>query len=214
MRDEALVERILRAVVGAVSVPVTLKMRTGWARAHRNAVTIARIAEDSGIAALTVHGRTREDHYEGDAEYDTVAAVKSAVRIPVIANGDVDSGPKALEILRRTGADGLMIGRAALGHPWIFRELAHYLRTGEELAKPSRDEVAATLRTHMQELYALYGEGRGVRVARKHIQWYCQSHAGAEAFWNSINRVNDASEQLDRVAAFFAHTSEELAEAA
>ena len=214
MKDEALVEQILRAVVGACAVPVTLKMRTGWARAHRNAVTIARIAEDCGIAALTVHGRTREDHYEGAAEYATVAAVKSAVRIPVIANGDVDGGPKAREILRETGADGLMIGRAALGHPWIFRELSHYLRTGEELPRPARDEVAATLLAHMRELHALYGPSRGVRVARKHIQWYCQSHAGVDAFWASVNRITDATEQLDRVAAFFADTPGNLAEAA
>ncbi|TDU25781.1 tRNA-U20-dihydrouridine synthase [Panacagrimonas perspica] len=214
MKDEALVERILSAVVAASPVPVTLKIRTGWARSHRNAVKIARIAQDCGIAALTVHGRTREDHYEGAAEYTTVAEVKAAVRIPVIANGDVDSGPKALEILRQTGADGLMIGRAALGHPWIFRELAHFLKTGEVLPQPDRVEVASTLLQHMRELYTLYGESRGVRVARKHIQWYCQSHPGVDAFWASVNRVDDASEQLDRVTAFFEREPEELAEAA
>ncbi len=214
MRDEALVERILSAVVAAARVPVTLKMRTGWARAHRNAVTIARIAQDCGIAALSVHGRTREDHYEGAAEYETIAAVKSAVKIPVIANGDVDSGPKAREILHQTGADGLMIGRAALGHPWIFRELAHFLATGEVLPAPSRTEVASTLLDHMRELHALYGESRGVRVARKHIQWYCQSHPGVDAFWAAVNRVDNAREQLDRVTAFFADLTEELSEAA
>lgn len=203
MRDEALVGRILAAVTASVDVPVTLKMRTGWARAHRNAVTIARIAQDSGIAALTVHGRTREDHYEGEAEYATIAAVKAAVRIPVIANGDIDSGPKAREVLRLTGADGLMIGRAALGHPWIFREIAQFLASGSVAAPPDRDEVRATLLEHLHELYALYGEGRGVRVARKHIQWYCQSHPGAETFWASVNRIDNALQQLASVHAFF-----------
>jgi tRNA-dihydrouridine synthase B len=214
MRDEALVGSILSAVTAAVDVPVTLKMRTGWARAHRNAVAIARIAQDSGIAALTIHGRTREDHYEGEAEYATIAAVKAAVSIPVIANGDIDSGPKAREVLRITGADGLMIGRAALGHPWIFRELAHYLATGQEAAPPDRNEVRATLLEHLQELYALYGEGRGVRVARKHIQWYCQSHEGAEAFWTSVNRVDNAQQQLDGVRRFFDRDEAGLARAA
>lgn len=204
MKDEPLVERILRAVVTSVSVPVTLKIRTGWSRQHRNALTIARIAEDAGIAALTVHGRTREDHYEGEAEYDTIAAVKSAVRIPVIANGDVTDGAKASEVLRRTGADGVMVGRAALGNPWIFREIAHYLATRRHLAPPSRSETAETLGAHLRELHALYGDTRGVRVGRKHIQWYCQRHAGAEAFWQSINRVEDPAEQIARVMEFLA----------
>lgn len=214
MKDRSLVARILTAVVRAVEVPVTLKMRTGWARDQRNAVDIACIAQDCGIAALAVHGRTREDHYEGLAEYATIAQVKAAIGIPVIANGDIDDGPKAREVLRLTGADGLMVGRAALGHPWIFRELAHYLATGSTHAPPSRREVAVTLKDHLLELYALYGEVRGARVARKHIQWYCQSHPDAETFWSSINRVDDARQQLDRVEAFFSAPDPALARAA
>ena len=202
MKDEALVGRILRAVVASVDVPVTLKIRTGWSRHHRNALTIARIAEDAGVAALTVHGRTREDHYEGSAEYDTIAAVKSSIRIPVIANGDIVDGPKASEVLRLTGADGVMIGRAALGNPWIFRQVGHFLSTGVEPPTPSSEEISDTLCAHLRELHLLYGETRGVRVGRKHIQWYCQRHPGADAFWDSINRVEDAQEQLARVADF------------
>lgn len=202
MRDEPLVARILAAVTQAVAVPVTLKMRTGWARSHRNAVNIARVAQDCGIAALTVHGRTREDHYTGEAEYDTVAQVKAAVRIPVIANGDIDSGAKASAVLCATGADGLMIGRAALGNPWIFREIDHFLRSGKERLMPSREEVRDTLLEHLEALYALYGEARGVRVGRKHIQWYCQRRPGADAFWHSVNRVEDPLEQIARVEAF------------
>jgi tRNA-dihydrouridine synthase B len=203
MRDEALVGRILRAVSAAVPVPVTLKMRTGWSRAQRNAVQIARLAQDSGIVALTVHGRTREDHYEGLAEYETVAAVKAAVQIPVIANGDIDSGPKARAVLAQTGADGLMIGRAALGNPWIFREIAGFLDTGTEVPPPRPAEVASTLLAHLEDLYALYGEVRGVRVARKHIQWYCRGRPGVDAFWTAISRVDSGAEQLERVRAFF-----------
>lgn len=204
MRDEVLVGQILRAVVGAVNVPVTLKMRTGWARAHRNAVTIARMAEDSGIAALTIHGRTREDHYTGEAEYETLAQVRSCIRIPLIANGDIDSGEKARRVLSETGVDALMIGRAALGRPWIFREVAVYLDGGRRVPTPGAEEVATVLLGHVRELHRLYGEGRGVRVARKHIQWYCQSHPGADRFWAAINRVESASEQIEKVEAFFA----------
>lgn len=203
MRDEALVAAICRAVVQAVPVPVTLKIRTGWARAHKNGLQIARIAEDSGIAALSVHGRTREDHYEGEAEYDTVAAIKQALRIPVIANGDVNSPQQARHVLDYTRCDALMIGRAAQGRPWIFREVAHYLASGETLAPPSMFEIRHWLLEHLDALYAFYGEGRGLRVARKHIQWYCQGNAGSEAFWASVNRVTDAREQRARVAAFF-----------
>jgi tRNA-dihydrouridine synthase B len=202
MRDEPLVGRILGSVVNAVSVPVTLKIRTGWSRHHRNALTIARIAEDAGIAALTVHGRTREDLYEGAAEYETIAAIKAAVRIPVIANGDVTDGAKAAQVLAHTGADGVMIGRAALGNPWIFREIAHFLATGRPLPPASREEVREILCAHLLELHALYGDARGVRVGRKHIQWYCQRRPGAEAFWQSINRVEDPQEQISRVSEF------------
>jgi len=203
MRDEALVERICRAVVQAVPVPVTLKIRTGWARAQRNGPVVARIAEDCGIAALAVHGRTREDLYAGAAEYDTIAAIKQAVHLPLWANGDIDTPEKAREVLRQTGADGLMIGRAAQGRPWIFREIAHFLATGERLAEPSPPEVGQLLLEHLDALYALYGEGPGLRVARKHIQWYCRSHAGSEAFWQSVNRVDSAPLQRRLVCGFF-----------
>lgn len=203
MRNEALVARILEAVVKAVAVPVTLKMRTGWSRTHRNAPALARIAEDCGIAALAVHGRTREDRFDGQAEFDTIAQIKRCVKIPVIANGDIDSGEKARAVLHATGVDGLMVGRAALGRPWIFREIDTFLRTGHSPPPLSRAQAGAILLAHLDALYGLYGEGRGLRVARKHIQWYCQSHAGADAFWLSINRVDDASEQRLRTEAFF-----------
>jgi tRNA-dihydrouridine synthase B len=213
MRDEALVGRICRAVVQAVPVPVTLKIRTGWAREHRNGITVARIAEDNGIAALAVHGRTREDLYGGEAEYDTIAAIKQAVRIPLWANGDIDTPRKAGQVLRHTGADGLMIGRAAQGRPWIFREIAHYLATGEELPPPSAAEAGALLLEHLDALYQLYGEAAGLRIARKHIQWYCRSHAGSEAFWASVNRVDSAPLQRRLVCGFFG-LEHELARAA
>ena len=202
MKDEVLVAAICAATAAAVDVPVTLKIRTGYSRGHRNAVTIARIAQDCGIAALTVHGRTREDHYEGEAEYETIAAVKQAVRIPVIANGDVTSVGRARAVLAATGADGLMIGRGALGNPWIFREIAAGL-AGQALPEPSFDEVGATLLAHLDELHGFYGPGRGVRVARKHIQWYCQDHAGSEALWATVNRVECAAAQRALVAEFF-----------
>ena len=203
LRDEALVARICAAVVAAANVPVTLKIRTGFSRAQRNGVTIARIAEDAGIQALAVHGRTREDHYAGAAEYETIAAIKQSVRIPVIANGDIDTPHKAREVLRQTGADALMIGRAAQGRPWIFREIAHYLAHGELLAPPSRFEIRRWLLEHLDALYAFYGEGRGVRVARKHIQWYCQAEPDAAAFWRSVNGLTDVHLQRDAVARFF-----------
>ena len=203
LRDEALVARILSAVVASVTVPVTLKIRTGYSRAQRNAVTIARLAEDSGIQALAVHGRTREDHYHGEAEYATIAAVKQAVRIPVIANGDVASPEKARSVLVATGADAVMIGRAAQGRPWIFREIAHFLESGERLRPPTHFEIRHWLLEHLDALYAFYGEGKGLRVARKHIQWYCQDHGGSEAFWASIHPLTDAAQQRAAVEAFF-----------
>ncbi|PTU30738.1 tRNA dihydrouridine synthase DusB [Stenotrophobium rhamnosiphilum] len=203
MKDEKLVGEICAAVAKAVNVPVTLKIRTGWAREHKNGLVIARIAEDSGIAALAVHGRTRQDLYEGDAEYDTIAAIKQALSIPVLANGDISTPERARYVLDYTKADAVMIGRAAQGRPWIFREIAHYLATGEKLAAPSRFEVSRWLLEHLDDLYSFYGEGRGLRVARKHIQWYCQDEEGREAFWTAINRVTDASEQRAKVAAFF-----------
>lgn len=207
LRDERLVERILSTVVQAVrqahpQVPVTLKFRTGFSRQARNALAIARIAEDAGIAALALHGRTREDHYEGSAEYDTIAAVKASVRLPVFANGDVTDAGKARAVLRHTGADGLFIGRAAQGNPWIFREIRAGLERGEVVSAPSDAEVRATLLEHLDALYALYGEGRGVRVARKHIQWYCADRPGAEAFWRRVCTLTDVAAQRQAVSEF------------
>jgi tRNA-dihydrouridine synthase B len=206
MRDEKLVARICSAVVAAVPVPVTLKIRTGWSRAVRNGLDVARIAQDCGIRALAVHGRTREDLYEGSAEYDTIAAIKQAVRIPVWANGDIDSPEKARAVLSHTGVDGLMIGRAAQGRPWIFHEIAHYLATGHFLPSPTRAEIGALLLEHLDALHALYGEDAGVRIARKHIRWYCRSHAGSEMFWSKVSVVNCPLVQRERVAEFFGAT--------
>ena len=211
LKDERLVAAICAAVVAAVPVPVTLKIRTGYDRNRRNAVAIAKIAQDAGIAALTVHGRTREDHYEGEAEYETIQAVKQAVRIPVIANGDVTDPAKAAAVLRATQADALMIGRGALGNPWIFKEISTYLTTGRTSASPSMDEVGVTLLEHLDDLYAFYGPGRGVRVARKHIQWYCQDHAGSEKLWSTVNRIECAVAQRALVAGFFGASIREKA---
>jgi tRNA-dihydrouridine synthase B len=196
LRDARLVGRILDAVVAAAGVPVTLKIRTGYTRAQRNAVEIARIAEAAGVAALAVHGRTREDHFEGEAEYETIAAVKAAVRIPVMVNGDIATPEKAREVLAQTGCEAVMIGRAAQGRPWIFREIAHYLATGERLPPPGREVVRDTLLAHLDALHAFYGEARGVRVARKHLGWYGRAHPQAEAFRAAVNGVETAAEQL------------------
>jgi len=214
LQDEALVARILAAVVGAVDVPVTLKIRTGWNRDNRNGVRIARIAEDSGIAALAVHGRTRADLYEGDAEYDTIAAIKQAVTIPVLANGDVDTPQRARHVLEYTKCDGLLIGRAAQGRPWIFRELAHYLATGHELPPPSSAAVCATLVEHLQNLYAFYGELQGVRIARKHLGWYAKDRSENAAFRAIVNRAESAAEQLRLTREYFASLVEGFALAA
>jgi tRNA-dihydrouridine synthase B len=203
MRDEALVARILSAVVKAVDVPVTLKIRTGWDSAHRNALTIARIAQDSGIAALAVHGRTRDQHYTGVAEYDTIAAVKAALSIPVLANGDVDSPEKAAFVLRHTGADAVMVGRAAQGRPWIFREIAHYLRTGEKLPEPGVAEVRDVLLGHLAHLHAFYGEVAGVRIARKHLGWYAKDRPENAAFRAVVNRAESADEQVRLTRDYF-----------
>jgi len=213
LKDETKVADILAAVVGAVDVPVTLKIRTGWDRQHRNALQIAHIAEDAGIQALAVHGRTRDCGYKGVAEYDTIAAVKSRVSIPVIANGDIDSPQRAKQVLETTGADAVMLGRAAQGRPWIFREINHFLQTGDTLAAVSCAEISHWLQRHLQNLYDFYGEHMGVRIARKHIGWYCQQHDGARAFRRQINAVEDAQQQLDQVIAFFNQitTNESLA---
>ncbi len=204
LRDEALVARILEAVVAAVpEVPVTLKFRTGWNRENRNAVRVARIAEASGIRLIAIHGRTREDKYMGDAEYDTIAEVKSRSGIPVIANGDIDSARKAQAVLERTGADGVMIGRAAQGRPWIFREIAHFLATGEELPQPAVSEIHAVCRAHLADIHAFYGEDAGVRIARKHIAWYTKGLVGAQAFRQNLNTLPDTATQLASVDEFF-----------
>lgn len=204
LRDEALVARILRAVVDAVDVPVTLKTRTGWSRDTRNALRIARLAEECGIAALALHGRTREDLYRGEAEYDTIRAVKQAVSIPVIANGDIDSPAKARRVLDHTGADAIMIGRAAQGRPWIFREILHYLEHGEQLPAPRVEEVRDILLAHLDELYAFYGEYSGCRIARKHIAWTTRGLRNANAFREAMYRMDNTAEQRAHVAAFFA----------
>ncbi|HEY6773389.1 MAG TPA: tRNA dihydrouridine synthase DusB, partial [Oxalicibacterium sp.] len=203
LQHETLVAQILEAVVAAVDVPVTLKFRTGWDRAHKNALQIARIAEQSGIAMLTLHGRTRADGYSGEAEYETIAAVKAAVSIPVVANGDITTPEKAQYVLQQTGADAVMIGRAAQGRPWIFREIDHYLRTGTHLPSPQVTEVKMLMHEHLRAHYAFYGDYLGVRTARKHIGWYVRDLEGGEVFRQQMNRIEDCAAQLDAVDAFF-----------
>ena len=203
MRDESKVEAILRAVVGAVDIPVTLKIRTGWARDARNAPRIARIAENAGIAALAIHGRTRDQKYQGEAEYDTIASIKQKLSIPVWANGDVESPEKARWVLAHTGADGLLIGRAAQGRPWIFDEIRHYLETGECLPEKSPADVGEILVEHIQALHAFYGDSRGLRIARKHLGWYVRAHPGRDAFIRAVNGIDDAAEQIDATRGYF-----------
>ena len=195
LRDEALVARILDTVVRAVPVPVTLKIRTGFSRAARNAVAIARIAEAAGIAALAIHGRTREDHFTGEAEHDSATAVKAAVRIPVVVNGDINSAGRARAVIMQTCADAVMIGRAAQGRPWIFRQIARHLTTGEEPAEPAIDEVRDILLGHLDALHAFYGEHMGVRIARKHLGWYSDDRPEAAAFRARMNHTETAAEQ-------------------
>jgi tRNA-dihydrouridine synthase B len=203
LQDEPLVARIVKAVVDAVDVPVTLKIRTGWDATHRNAPTIARIAEDAGIAALAVHGRTRDQQYTGLAEYDTIAAIKSQLSIPVIANGDIDSPQRAAVALRHTGADAVMVGRAAQGRPWIFREIAHYLATGETLPPPSLAEVRDILLGHLHSLHAFYGEPAGVRIARKHLGWYAKDRPENGPFRAVVNRAETAAMQVALTGDYF-----------
>lgn len=203
LQDEALVARILTSVVNAVDIPVTLKIRTGWDRANKNAVRIARIAEDCGIQALAIHGRTRADQYKGEAEYDTIAEVKGRVHIPIIANGDITTAEKAQQVLDQTGVDAVMIGRAAQGRPWIFREINHYLLTGEKLPEPSIKEVRDILIGHLKNLYDFYGEDAGVRVARKHISWYSKGQRHGAAFRQTVNRVDSVEEQMTITREFF-----------
>ncbi|MCW3150697.1 tRNA dihydrouridine synthase DusB [Stutzerimonas stutzeri] len=204
MRDELLVRQILEAVVAAVEVPVTLKIRTGWDHHNKNGLTIARIAEQSGIAALAVHGRTRADLYTGEAEYDTIAAIKQSVSIPVFANGDIDSPQKAHQVLLKTGADALLIGRAAQGRPWIFREIDHYLGTSELLAPPQPSEIEATVLQHLDALHDFYGDVMGARIARKHVGWYLETLPGARDFRARFNRLENKDAQGASVRAFFA----------
>ena len=213
MQDEALALQIIEAVVAACApqrVPVTLKMRTGWCQSHKNALTIARAAESAGVQMITVHGRTREQGYKGEAEYETIAAVKAALRIPVVANGDITSPEKAREVLQATGADALMVGRAAQGRPWIFREIGHYLATGEQLAPPLVAEVRRALLEHLQDHYSLYGEFTGVRSARKHIGWYVRSLPGGEDFREQMNRLESSEQQLAAVARYLDGLAEQM----
>jgi len=208
LQNEPLVQRIIEAVINAVgcgpdAVPVTLKIRTGWDHAHKNALTVAKLAEAAGIAMLTVHGRTRADLYRGEAEYATIAAVKAAVRIPVVANGDITCPVKAKMVLDATGANALMIGRAAQGRPWIFREIDHFLRTGTQLAPPRVIEIQQLMNKHLEDHYAFYGEFTGVRTARKHIGWYTRGLAGASQFRHIMNTLDSTRAQLATVNAFF-----------
>jgi tRNA-dihydrouridine synthase B len=207
MRDEPLALRIVDAVVNACvprQVPVTLKMRTGWCHSERNALRIARAAEAAGVAMLVVHGRTREQGFRGSAEYDTIAAVKAAVRVPVVANGDIDSAPKARAVLARTAADAVMIGRAAQGKPWIFRHIRHYLETGELLPEPSVSFIAETLLGHLKQLHEFYGEPQGVRIARKHLGWYSAEQEHATEFRARVNKAETACEQVAITEDYFA----------
>jgi tRNA-dihydrouridine synthase B len=205
---------ILQAVVSAVDVPVTLKFRTGWSTEERNALRIARIAEDAGIQALALHGRTRACGFTGEAEYDTIAAVVQAVEIPVFCNGDIDSAQKAKAVLDHTKAAAVMIGRAAQGRPWIFREIEHYLRTGQELQEPSLPEVREILSTHLHELYSFYGEFMGPRIARKHAGWYLQTVPNSETFRKEFNLLETAQAQDESVQRFFEQLIKKEEEAA
>ncbi|MGD8784735.1 MAG: tRNA dihydrouridine synthase DusB [Thioalkalispiraceae bacterium] len=213
MQNEQLVADILEAVVTAVDIPVTLKIRTGWDKQNKNAPIIAKIAEESGIQALAIHGRTRACHYKGNAEYDTIAEVKQKISIPVIANGDITTPEKAKFVLEYTHADAVMIGRAAQGRPWIFREIQHYLETGELLPEPGPSEVRDILIGHLNNLYEFYGEFTGVRIARKHISWYSKGHPHGAAFRDAVNRVETIEQQLEMTQQFFNNLNprEELA---
>ena len=209
LKDEPLVAQILKAVVGAVDVPVTLKIRTGWDKQNRNALTIARMAEDIGIQALAMHGRTRACLYMGEAEYDTIAAVKQAIHIPLIANGDITTPEKAKFVLDHTGADAVMIGRAAQGRPWIFREIEHYLKTGTHLPPPQVQEIHRVMLEHLADLYAFYGENTGMRVARKHISWYTKGLVGSASFRHAMNQLQSIEEQLAAINQFFEHLQQQ-----
>ena len=203
LQNEKLVGKILDSVVSAVDVPVTLKIRTGWDKEHKNARAIARIAENAGIQALAIHGRTRACAYKGKAEYETIAAVKSHVKIPIIANGDIDTPEKAKKVLEHTAADAVMIGRAAQGRPWIFREISYYLTTGNHLPLPEVNEIHHVLVNHLYDLYDFYGEYSGVRIARKHISWYTKGLIGSAVFRHAMNQLQTTDQQLSAVNEFF-----------
>lgn len=209
LQDEKLVGRILDAVVKAVNVPVTLKIRTGWDKQHKNALAVAHIAENAGIQALAIHGRTRACGYTGTAEYDTIAAVKAVAKIPVIANGDITTPEKAGQILAYTQADAIMIGRAAQGRPWIFREIDHYLATGEHLEAPEVSEIHRVLINHLHDLYAFYGEYSGVRIARKHISWYTKGLTGSASFRHAMNLLQTSDQQISETNHFFTKLAEQ-----
>ncbi|MBT9612509.1 MAG: tRNA dihydrouridine synthase DusB [Burkholderiales bacterium] len=204
LQNEPLVAQILASVVKAVKVPVTLKIRTGWDRDHKNALAILKLAQDAGIQALAIHGRTRACGYSGNAEYDTIAAIKASAHIPIIANGDITTPSRAKFVLEYTRADAVMIGRAAQGRPWIFREIAHYLATGEKLPEPEVAEIHHVLVDHLADLYGFYGEYTGVRMARKHISWYTKGLIGSASFRHRMNQLESTQQQLDAVNAFFA----------
>ena len=205
MRDEVLVGKIVTAMVNAVNVPVTLKIRTGWDHKNKNALAIARIAEDAGIAALAVHGRTRVDLYNGDAEYETIAAVKATVKIPVLANGDIRTPEQAKFVLEKTGADAVMIGRGAQGRPWVFREISYFLATGKYLPEPGLETVRDILLGHLAHLHIFYGEEMGVRIARKHLGWYAKDRPENSAFKAIVNRAETAASQIQLTRDYFDH---------
>lgn len=207
MQQPELIRDIVKAVINAVKddgVPVTLKMRTGWNHANRNALQIAQMIQDLGTAMVTIHGRTREDKYQGHAEYDTIALIKQSLDIPVVANGDIDSPQKAKAVLDYTKADAVMIGRAAQGRPWIFRQVAHYLATGDLLPDPSEEEIARWLKGHLLDHYSFYGEIKGVRTARKHIGWYLKGLPGVKVFRDFLNQLESTDAQMRAIDDFFA----------
>ena len=209
LRDEPLVGKILDAVVGAVNVPVTLKIRTGWDKQSKNAIMVARIAESAGIQALAMHGRTRACAYTGDAEYDTIAAVKTHIKIPLIANGDITTPEKAKHVLAYTGADAVMIGRAAQGRPWIFREIEYFLKTGAHLPPPRVQEIHQVLMQHLEDLFEFYGEETGVKVARKHIGWYTKGLVGSAHFRHGLMQLQSSEEQIQTIDNFFGELAAE-----
>jgi tRNA-dihydrouridine synthase B len=209
LRDETLVGRILESVARAVDVPVTLKFRTGWDTHNRNALRVARIAEESGIRLLSLHGRTRACGFSGHAEYDTIREVKQSSRLPIVANGDINTPEQALHVLRHTGADGIMIGRAAQGRPWIFREIEHFLATGEKLAPPLVAEIREVLIAHLHDLHSFYGLERGVKIARKHISWYTKGLANSAGFRHRMNQLETCEDQLAAVDEFFRQLMQE-----